>query len=117
MVEFDGKVFSIESAIFTKVRLPRELVAGVVYELPVGRCNAIGPAADRLLDWAGARADSHKKSAAESAGRIRLLNGDELVGRITGIDEENVRIENRSRTHGRCSASRRPDPRRGRPFC
>ena len=93
VVEFDGRAFSIESAMFANVRLPRELVAGVVYELPVDRQDA-----DRLLDWAADRAENTKETAAETPvpkkpGRIRLLNGDELAGRITSIGEENVRIE------------------------
>ena len=95
-IDYEGTGVSIESALFGRVTLAGELVAGVVFELPVDAADA-----DRLLDWTANASSLAKKLATnarrpkntDNTGRIRLLNGDELTGRILRVDDENVRLE------------------------
>ncbi len=91
-IEYDGTVVKIESALFGDVSLAGEMVAGIVLELPVDIVDA-----DRLLDWAAGKikqtANSKRQQTATIGGRIRLLNGDVLAGRVLRIDAENVRFE------------------------
>lgn len=100
-VTFEGERFAVETPLFSDLPLPRKMVGGVAFELPVDRREA-----DRLLDWAISRpisrpisgAGGNENSAEQKLGdatqdRIRLLNGDEIRGHITNIGEEKIRIE------------------------
>ena len=102
VISYDGTTATIGSAIFGDVTLPRELLAGLVFELPVDTADA-----DQLLDWTaatnnlvlrktrkdGVDATAGSSSSGQSTGRLRLLNGDELTGHILGVDGQNVRIQ------------------------
>ena len=83
VAEFDGRSFTVESPTFAAVRLPADMVAGVVFELSVDVHSA-----DAILDWAAGRTGSDCEKD-----RVRLSNGDELAGRITSIGENSVKIE------------------------
>ena len=100
VIDYDGTDVSIESALFGHVTLAGELVAGLVFELPVDATDA-----DRLLDWTAnanhlannlARklaTNARRPKNTDNTSRIRLLNGDELTGRILRVDDENIRLE------------------------
>ncbi len=97
-IDYDGTAAKIESALLGRVTIPRELLAGLVFELPVDTADA-----ESLLDWTAnannlatnTKPPPHAENAenAKNTGRIRLLNGDQLTGRILSIDDENVRME------------------------
>ncbi|MBN2291117.1 MAG: NPCBM/NEW2 domain-containing protein [Pirellulales bacterium] len=91
-VKYSGEVVKIESALFGDVAVTDKLVAGIVFELPVDRRDA-----DRLLDWATGinrlAANDQRRQTTANGGRIRLLNGDILDGRVLHVDAENVRVE------------------------
>lgn len=91
-IDYNGTVVKIESAIFGDVILAGEEVAGIAFEFPFDTVDA-----DRLLDWAATAnnlvADTKRPRTEGNGGRIRLLNGDVLSGRILAADTESVRIE------------------------
>jgi hypothetical protein len=76
----DRETLTAETGLFGRVRLPLELLAGVVFQLPANRHRR-----DLLLDRiVASKGDSD---------RVMLLNGDAVTGSITGLDDETIRLE------------------------
>ena len=91
-VKFDGTAATVASAAFGDVAVPRELLAGLVFELPIDTADA-----DRILDWTAnlkhLATNAKRTHNTRTTGQIRLINGDRLTGRILRVDDGKVRIE------------------------
>ncbi len=80
VLAIDAENLTVDSALFGRLALPLETVAGVVFQLP-----PVPARRDRLLDRVGT-AEGHADS-------VWLLNGDEISGLIEAVDEDTVRVQ------------------------
>ncbi|MEN6459614.1 MAG: NPCBM/NEW2 domain-containing protein [Thermoguttaceae bacterium] len=94
-VTADQQRVTAESDSLGALELPLEAIAGVVFHPPSDpqRRDAI---VDRIVQPTASRSlagDSPVVSAAVTADRVILFNGDELAGLLTGIADESVRLK------------------------
>ncbi len=80
VLTIDAEKLTVESALFGRLTLPLETVAGVVFQLP-----PVAARRDRLLDRVG--------SAKGDADSVWLLNGDEISGLIEAVQQDTVRVQ------------------------
>ena len=80
VLAIDAEKLTVESALFGRLTLPLETVAGVVFQLP-----PVAVQRDRLLDRVGS-AEGHADS-------VWLLNGDEISGLIEAVGQDTVRVQ------------------------
>jgi hypothetical protein len=79
-IQLDKSTLQAHADLLGPLKLPLELVAGAVLQLPIDR-----PRRDRLLDRVAA--------GAERSDRLLLANGDEIRGTLQGVDDERVRVQ------------------------